>query len=116
MARPPAVAGGRRTQVAIRLSDAEVAALDALRGGLTRADWFRSKLDAPMRRAPLTLAAPVNATPAPTMSQTAPGPIRTTASRIMDVVDHKPNAAGTICTVCGWRMSKAPQSCPGKDG
>lgn len=89
MAGTPRVAGGRPHVLALRLSDAEIAALDAMRGGMSRADWFRSKIGNPIRQAPKTLAPPVVATPAPTMAQTAPGPIRTTASKIETVPETK---------------------------
>jgi len=56
--------------VSVRLSEHEVAALDALRGGLSRSDWFRSKIGNPVRSAPRTLG--VAATPAPTNAQTVP--------------------------------------------
>jgi hypothetical protein len=42
--RAPVVAGGRPVVVTIRLSVAEKARLDALRGGLSPADFFRQLL------------------------------------------------------------------------
>jgi len=104
--------------VGVRLSPEEARVLDAVRGPLSRSGWLRAQV----RRKTESPTIAVSATPAPTNAQVTPARNPSsrfavpTASKIVDVVDHKPNAAGTICTVCGWRMSKAPQSCPGKDG
>lgn len=41
MARPPGVKGGRPIVVGVRLSEAEAADLDKMRGSLNRAEWVR---------------------------------------------------------------------------
>lgn len=50
MGRPQSVKGGRPHAVSTKLSDAEVAYVDAARGSLSRAEWLRWQVIQAQRR------------------------------------------------------------------